>query len=206
MSLHPDISAIPIVGGNLALDLANTTSERHSGSPRERLTQFDDVVTWAERVELAGRREAAALRKTAAAHPVLAARALDELKELREVIYRIFSAVTDQATPAPADLEALDRAWHDAAQRRQLAWQDGRGAWKWMSKPEDLTRIGWPVVDSAVALLGADELARVKKCRAEDCNWLFVDSSRNRSRRWCDMADCGNRAKVRRYYRRRRNG
>ena len=206
MSLHPDISKIPIVGGNLALDLANTTSERHSGSPRERLTRFEDVVTWAGRVGLAGGREAEMLRKAAEAHPVLAARALDQLRELREVIYRVFSAVTGDGPPAPADLEALDRAWRESMGHRRLVWQKGRFAWEWTPDEEDLTRIGWPVADSAVALLGADELARVKKCRAEDCNWLFVDSSRNRSRRWCDMADCGNRAKVRRYYRRQRNG
>ena len=59
----------------------------------------------------------------------------------------------------------------------------------------------WPVVQSAVDLMTSPELDRVGQC-ADDrgCGWLFVDTTKNRSRRWCDMRDCGNRAKARRHY------
>jgi predicted RNA-binding Zn ribbon-like protein len=55
------------------------------------------------------------------------------------------------------------------------------------------------VARSAAELLQSEELGRVRRCDGEDCRWLFLDTSRSRNRRWCDMADCGNTAKVRRY-------
>ena len=57
----------------------------------------------------------------------------------------------------------------------------------------------WPIVQSAADLLTTESLDRVRLCKAEDCGCLFVDASKNRSRRWCAMSDCGNRAKVRRH-------
>ncbi len=84
----------------------------------------------------------------------------------------------------------------------------GRGfIWDWQDDPEPaLDRVLWPIIRSAAQLLIADELSRLKLCDADDCGWLFVDGSRNRSRRWCDMSDCGNRAKARRYRERQREG
>ena len=52
--------------------------------------------------------------------------------------------------------------------------------------------------------LTSEELDQVRECAGNTCGWLFVDMSRNHSRHWCDMRDCGNRAKVRRYYQRRK--
>jgi predicted RNA-binding Zn ribbon-like protein len=62
----------------------------------------------------------------------------------------------------------------------------------------------WPIVDAAADLLVRGEPERIKTCGSATCGWLFLDLSRNRSRRWCDMKDCGNRAKARRHYARRK--
>ena len=157
MTSYPDISSIPIVGGNLALDLANTTSERHGPAPRERLHGPGDVVTWAERVGLAGRRDAAMLRKEAAAQPGRAARAVDRLLALREVIYRLFSSVAAGTDPDLADLAALDRAWHDSATRRRLVWSAGGVGWQ-REEEDGLADRKWTdasdrAVDSRVVLV-----------------------------------------------------
>jgi len=48
-------------------------------------------------------------------------------------------------------------------------------------------------------LTSSQRLNQVRQCRGDNCGWLFVDGSKNHSRRWCDMRDCGNRAKVRRH-------
>ncbi|MGH7657889.1 MAG: CGNR zinc finger domain-containing protein [Gemmatimonadales bacterium] len=199
MTLNADIRGLPIVGGNLALDLANTTSERHGGTPRERLLDYDDVVTWARRVNLVSAAHARALREAAERHPRLAATALERVRAFREMTYRIFSAIANGRKPAAADLAHLTAALRESTSHRELDWNRGP-RWKRISGGDDLAALLRPVADNAESLLFGDELGRVKECHGEDCNWLFVDSSRNRSRRWCDMADCGNRSKARRFY------
>ena len=69
-----------------------------------------------------------------------------------------------------------------------------------LSWPGDRTlrTLRWEVATSAVDLLTAGRLDRVGECPA--CGWLFLDTSKNRSRRWCSMATCGGRDKARRYY------
>jgi predicted RNA-binding Zn ribbon-like protein len=75
--------------------------------------------------------------------------------------------------------------------------------WSW-DDDDDLNRIVWPVAKSAADLLAEGDLGRVRKCGSHDCTWLFYDTSKNRSRRWCDMKGCGNRAKARRHYEKRK--
>jgi predicted RNA-binding Zn ribbon-like protein len=76
--------------------------------------------------------------------------------------------------------------------------------WGWDKQSDALDRMLWPVARSAADLLTSDHLNRVHQCGGKDCTWLFVDTSRNHSRQWCDMGDCGNRAKARRFYQRTR--
>jgi predicted RNA-binding Zn ribbon-like protein len=206
MSDYPDVWAIALVGGHHALDFANTTSQRHGGAPRERLHRFDDVVMWARRASVLDRAAAKALGADAARHPQRAGRTLARVREIREVIYRVFSAAAAHRSPAPADLRALTEAWRERAAARSLDWAGDRAGWTHDAGRDPAARILGPVVDAAVDLLCDEQLARVKECVGGDCNWLFLDSSRNHSRRWCAMADCGNRAKVRRFYRKQREG
>jgi predicted RNA-binding Zn ribbon-like protein len=77
----------------------------------------------------------------------------------------------------------------------------GGYALSWPDSAE-LDRMLWPLATSALSLLLSEEVGRIKECAADDCHWLFLDSSRNQSRRWCDMKACGNRAKARHYYHR----
>ncbi|MBI4413448.1 MAG: CGNR zinc finger domain-containing protein, partial [candidate division NC10 bacterium] len=79
-------------------------------------------------------------------------------------------------------------------------------AWRWTGDGQRLDRMLWAVTRSAADLLTSGELAAVRECEAETCAWLFMDRSRNRSRRWCDMKACGNRAKARRHYERKKAG
>ena len=93
-----------------------------------------------------------------------------------------------------------------APARDALSARDGGFAWAAGAPGTPLRRPLWPVLWSAADLLTSDRLARVRSCGDPRCGWLFLDTSRNRSRRWCDMADCGNRAKARRHYARRVEG
>jgi predicted RNA-binding Zn ribbon-like protein len=76
--------------------------------------------------------------------------------------------------------------------------------WQWTEKGSDLSAPLWPVALAAAELLASADLALVRECRSATCRWLFLDGSKNHSRRWCDMKTCGNRVKARRYYRKRR--
>lgn len=136
-----------------------------------------------------------------------------DVRELRHLLHRIFTDVAEGRLPRPGDLSALEASLADSGERRTLVPAgDGELGWGWKSDapaPADLpaekrmaaarARILGAIARSAADLLASGELDRVKVCDAHDCGWFFVDVSRNKSRRWCDMAGCGNRDKARRY-------
>jgi predicted RNA-binding Zn ribbon-like protein len=189
---------ISLVGGALALDFANTASGRHVGLTAERLAAPGDVVAWAEH---AGAVDAKAARRarTALADESEADRLLRHAKHLREAIYAIGVAVSRGEAAPENDLgvvrEFARRAMGSAAFVRQGA---GGYRFDFSAAPTEASLLG-PIAWSAVDLLQNGRLDRVKQCPGEDCGWLFIDNSKNGSRRWCDMATCGNRTKVHRH-------
>ena len=189
-------------GGRLCLDFANTVSWRGSGEPVERLGSYADLVAWGRQTGGVTEPEARRLLREGGRRPAAAARALSEAIRVREAIYRIFSNIVDGRSPAPADLATLNADLSDALSRLQVVGKGGEFAWQWRSEGEALRSILWPVVRSAAELLASRDLGYLRKCAAENCRWIFLDTTRNRSRRWCDMRVCGNRAKVRRHYQR----
>lgn len=197
------VERIPMVGGELCLDFTNTTSQREL-EPRERLLGYGDLLVWAERTGLIDARRAGELRAEAEARPLDAARVHARALELREAIYRVFSALARGERANSADVAWLDAEVREAQRRRHLAAQGDGVGWVWIEEGDRLEEILRPVAWSAAELLTSEQRSRVKECNNENCNWLFVDVSRNRSRRWCDMKDCGNRAKARRHYARQR--
>ena len=81
------------------------------------------------------------------------------------------------------------------------------GAFGWEFDAEaDLARPAWSIARSAVEILTGELYDLVRECAADDCAWLFIDTSRNHSRRWCSMSSCGNRAKVHQFRQRKRAG
>jgi predicted RNA-binding Zn ribbon-like protein len=77
---------------------------------------------------------------------------------------------------------------------------------EWDSAAEGLPKLLFPVLADAANLLASDRRERIRECASAECTMLFVDESRNSSRRWCDMNSCGNRMKARRHYARTRKG
>lgn len=188
-------------GGELCLDLANTLSLQ-SG---DHLPVYPALVAWARQSGVVAADQAARLLAEARRRPAEAEAVLARARALRGVIFRLFSAVARGGRPDPADLEALNAELSTAlARARVLATPDGY-AWGWDDDPAALDRVLWPVARAAAELLASGErLASVKQCGARDCAWLFLDTSKNRSRQWCDMRVCGNREKARRFQERRR--
>jgi predicted RNA-binding Zn ribbon-like protein len=197
---YEPIEAIDLIGGEICLDFANTASARDEGPLRERLLGYGDLVTWGERVGLITGEESRALRASADEQPTQADTVLRRGRVLRESIFRTFRGISRGESPGNADLDVLTKEHAQAATHRRLRCESTEVEFEWDRSPRQLDQLLWPVAQSAIELLVSDERARVKECATDNCNWLFLDASKNRSRRWCEMKECGNRAKARRHY------
>jgi len=182
------------------LEFTKTVGWEERDREDDELTSYAALVDWAERNGVLPADAAAGLRRRAAAHPRAAARILRCGIELRAVIYRIFSAIGAGATPASQDVERLNELLPEANRWLGVARTVDGYEWDWVLDDDlPLGRVLWPILRSAADLLTGELLDRVRLCDADDCGWLFIDASRNRSRRWCDMSECGNRAKAKRF-------
>jgi predicted RNA-binding Zn ribbon-like protein len=188
----------------VCLDFANTLDDRLTGHPHERLNGYADLVSWSQQSGILAKEAARGLAQEAARRPAEAAMALGRAIALREALYRIFSAVAGRRSVRPADLEPLNAVLGEALAALRIVRTAAGFAWGWSGDIGGLDRLLWPIAQSAAGLLTSAELRLVRECAAPSCGWLFLDTSRNHSRRWCDMKACGNRAKARRHYERKK--
>jgi predicted RNA-binding Zn ribbon-like protein len=182
------------VGGDLALDFVNT-ADRPKGGPvveQEKLASPEALIDWAKAAGIATEADVRGWRN----HDLRPL--LRNAFELREAIFRIFYEHASGDRPKESNLELLNRALREAAQNSEIVEHGGefRKEWKNSSDPR---RILWQVAESAGRLLTSKTAERVKFCGSDTCRWLFLDTSKNHTRRWCEMRVCGNRAKVRRF-------
>jgi predicted RNA-binding Zn ribbon-like protein len=194
-----------LVGGRTCLQFVNTGSQRRLGPFLDKLGSYDDLLAWAEQAEQLTTDEAEHLRKRAAENPGERERVLERARKLREAIYRVFAA-RSAGEVLPADELRLISEENARAAANRLLTPQGVGScdFEWRTF-DDLDRPLWPVAVSAVNLAASEDAERVKECATPNCNWLFLDVSKNRSRRWCEMKECGNREKARRHYQRKKS-
>jgi predicted RNA-binding Zn ribbon-like protein len=196
------------VGGSLCLDFCNTVGGKRGVIARENLHGYPEFMSWVEQAGLATGPGIERLGRLESKRPAEAAATLERALELREAIYRIFLAIAEAQRPRGTDLAVLNAELAQALGRRGVA-ASGHGdgfEWRW-SDPSKLDDPLGPVALSAAELLTDPKAAqRVRQCEGGNCGWLFLDHSKNHSRCWCDMRDCGNRAKVRRHRLRHKRG
>jgi predicted RNA-binding Zn ribbon-like protein len=197
-------SNLELIGGELCLDFVNTVSTRVEGLGREYFLDYGELVAWSQHVGIINKNEAEDLLHTAAQRPGKAETVLGEAIDLRETIYRIFLAAVNLNKPAASDIKKLNAAVHNTFAHLEIAASRGGFEWKWAADKESLERMLWTVVRSATELLTSEKLNLVRQCAREGCDWLFLDLSKNHSRRWCSMDMCGSRMKARRYYQRKK--
>ncbi len=193
------VAKLDLVGGLLCLDLVNSTGARASRIPRERLRSYDDLLVWSRRAGILKASEADRLRHAAAKRPAEAKRAMARVLELREELYRLFRPIAENGKPPPGSVRQLGKWWRADRQRRELTAGDRRFTLRLQVSRNELDVMAWPIVVSAVDLLVSDRLTKLKRCG--ECDWLFLDASKNGSRIWCKKR-CGNRVRARRHYRR----
>ena len=191
------------IGGHPALDFVNTVGGWMSGiAVEDKLETFGDLIRWAELTKILGTAEAAASARLARTQHGQAAKVLARARSLRGALHRVFDCFLESRTPNAADLRAFQRELGVAREQQVLAAGPGGFHFTWNKQPA-VDAVLWRVSQSAADLLTSADLGRVRRCAGENCGWMFLDKTRNHSRHWCDMKDCGNLAKVRRFRERR---
>ena len=188
------------VGGDPSLDLVNTIDWTDRGPIKERLTDYVRLTRWAEGAGVLSQTHAQALRRKATARPAEAKRAHEAALRLRDVLQRLYASVAAGKRSDPAWGELNEWLGEALRHLRVSPLRKGQAVaeWEWHGVEEILESVLWPVVWSAANLVTSDEARRIRLCGAPDCGWMYVDRSRNRLRRWCQMETCGTIEKSRR--------
>jgi predicted RNA-binding Zn ribbon-like protein len=180
------------------LSFVNTLSERTAPAPTEKLVSFEALLAWSRESGLLEPEEAERLLSRAKRRQDEAGRVLQRASALRELLHETFTATAAGRVPSPATLDALSTHLGGWYCHGRLV--PGEGSLQWVyGGGDDLDRVLWEVARAASRLLTSSRLPRVRACDAPGCGWWFLDDTKNRSRRWCDMKICGNREKLRRF-------
>jgi predicted RNA-binding Zn ribbon-like protein len=207
-------------GGHPALDLVNSLDNRfRADGPNENLVQYSDLLRFLGESSLLDPQRIRLLNK--AASETAAEQVLREVKKLREATAAVFYAAMEKRTPTRADIQTLERHFVEASRHRELRWNvsgDRAGpapvpagddaptnlTWQWNPNVESDPNLPlWLLTQSVSDILLSSDAARVRTCAVDTCRWLFLDTSKNHTRRWCNMKVCGNRMKARRFQARR---
>jgi predicted RNA-binding Zn ribbon-like protein len=177
------------VGGHLALDFCNTAGEHLAERPDEFLRDWGSFLWWAAKVALIGPESYLELLKRP--EPVV------PIIKVREAIYRVGLAVAGARRMSARDLALIRK--HANARMPGIKYGDNVAQWR-PTPPHVSQQLCAVLAGGALSLFCSPKAARVRICEGGECGWLFLDESRGMRRRWCDMNDCGSRAKARRYY------
>lgn len=196
----PEGMLYELTGGNLALDFVNTVDSRPTDHPNELLPTYNELFSWARQTKVRSRLEELNLIKKADRHPGEGETARKSAIALREILFQIFNNVIDEKK-IPEDTLAR---WNKYVQRSNDSYQmvktkDGF-SWECNADPLEFDAILWPIIHSAVELMTSSSIQKLRRCAADNCDWLFLDLSKTGNRRWCDMTVCGNRTKAQRFY------
>ena len=193
------------VAGHLVLDFANTVSGKRGGVFKDYLATFDDLLAFGQQSEILSPSRMHASSLMAAIRPGEAAIAHARAIALREAIYRIFSRIAHGALPGKDDISLLNREFSEAMSHSCVLMHKMTFRWDWVCDDSSLNQVLWAIARAAGELLTSqDAVQMIRECNSATCGWLFIDKTKNHSRRWCSMKDCGNLAKVRRHRKRMR--
>jgi len=196
--------SLPLVGKELALDFANTASGRGTATHRDHLVRPEHVVAWACHAKVLTAADAERALRALARSRRSAAKLLASALALRDLIYAIGAAAAAKHDPEEKFVQQLTRMHGECVSRARLIPMAGTFVWTWNPAEAPAEAILGPITLSALTLLTQADLSRIKQCAGDSCGWLFFDTTKNKSRRWCEMEVCGNRAKQRRFHSRHR--
>jgi predicted RNA-binding Zn ribbon-like protein len=205
MSNHdrPDPKPFQLVAGHVALDLVNTLDDRFSeAGSLELLGSYEDLLRFAIQSELLTERQVKKL-KSAEATKAERGMVLIQVRELREALAEVAYAQFEGREISAAGLALLEERFKQAAQHRVLSAEQSQIAWGWRGLGRQVAAPLWLLAQASADLLLSNQVAQLRSCASDTCRWLFLDTSKNHTRRWCDMKVCGNRMKARKFHARR---
>jgi predicted RNA-binding Zn ribbon-like protein len=193
-----------LVAGNVALDFTNTLDWRYDPEHLvELLPDYSRFLAFCQQAGVITPQEARRLINHTSES--LAKRVLGRVLDLRETLYVLFLCGVRGERPSTWTMKKLNVFLNEASSVNPLSWNDGRFRRLRAEPANSPLEPLWRILEAGAALLCSPDVDKVRECGEETCKWLFLDTSRNHARRWCDMSICGNRAKARRYYLRTRN-
>jgi predicted RNA-binding Zn ribbon-like protein len=187
-----------IIGGNFALDLVNTVSGWNY-DPEDWVPDIASFLVWAQLCCVLDKREKHEAARRADASPTAAERVLASVKELRFALWALMDSLEHRKPAKPGDLSVIDEWVRRLALSEQVIVRRNKLDFAFNRDISVLELPALRVTAAALSLLKNPPVARIKTCPGLNCGWKFVDHSKNRSRRWCDMAVCGNLAKARKF-------
>ena len=179
------------------IDFVNTLDWRGRAAPVEYLRTFDDVLEWSVAAGVIAGQQAAQLRHVTKS---AAERARLRAISFREAAYRLLKAAVHGAKPEPSDVQRTSAVIAQARAHLALRYERGSFGWAFVEAEGDTRLPLWAISLSLDELITPEKLRHVRECGGPECGWLFLDTTKNRQRRWCSMDGCGNRAKARRHY------
>lgn len=185
------------IAGHPALDFTNTVGWHAGANPIDRLHTYEGLIDWLRDNHMLDPREHDAHLRRSRRSPAAARHALRRAIAIRELIYRTCAAIAHHRAPARADLARLHAEHVNALSHGTLDWSDGFAVS--FARSRDLLAPVYPLLLSAMDLLRSPDLIRMRQCANDPCGWLFLDRSKNHSRRWCASWDCGNETRVKRF-------
>lgn len=188
------LEAIALEGGWLCLDFINTVSSRRPALGEEYLRSWADFKIWVKRVELLPEAERLLWDRLPAGN-------IEEVHALREALYALFEHFIRTGALHPGHLDTFNALLHEVYPHTRLC-STAEGLRRGVEEAPHPEKPQWLLALSAEALLLSGRLPRVKAC--DNCGWLFLDTSKNGARRWCNMQTCGSQIKAKAYYHRKK--
>jgi len=185
-------------GGHPVLDLVNTLDWRFRASgPEELLEGYNDVVRFTEQTGLMAAADARKLLRSVPESKGL--KIVAAVRELREAAAEVLYAAVDGNSPAPSALKRLQECFASVKQHEELHWDGEKLGWRLLQSGSAADGPLLLLTLSAADFMTSEQMHLLRECGNTECRWLFVDTSKNHTRRWCDMKICGNRMKARRF-------
>jgi predicted RNA-binding Zn ribbon-like protein len=197
MQLSPYISKLPFLGGDLSLDFVNTVHDRHEEPVKELLQNYWDLVTWVYFADAINECQKEKLLQKGQENQIKASQVYKDALHLRETFYDLILNLINQGDAFTANIQLINQWLSRAFSNLELAQLNGHFVLDWNTEDFELESVLWPIIRAFADLVTSEDINRIKQC--VNCGYLFVDNSKNKSRRWCSMEICGNRVKARRF-------
>ena len=197
MKVSPYISKLPSLGGDLSLDFVNTVHDRHEEPLRDLLQNYLDLVTWVYYADAISDSQKEFLLKIGCENQCSADQIYKDALQLRETFYEFILTVINQDEVSATNIQLINQWLSKAFSNLELAQLNGHFVLDWNAENFELESVLWPIIRAFADLVTSEDINHIKQCG--NCGYLFVDNSKNKSRRWCSMEICGNRVKARRF-------